>query len=142
MVILVQEPTERVLDQSLYGGYFLHRNANPYGNGMAIFTTSGAIARKFQTPTCQELQQLGGCAYNTVAMVAHIHCKDATLPRHKIHTPSQHIKAVDDVVFQRFPLHSQVFQFILNGCSATDTWIRGEVSPQRLQTFVLHFHCF
>ena len=24
-------------------------NANPYGNGTAIFTTSGAIARKFQT---------------------------------------------------------------------------------------------
>lgn len=24
-------------------------NSNPYGNGTAIFTTSGAVARKFQT---------------------------------------------------------------------------------------------
>ena len=24
-------------------------NDNPYGNGTAIFTTSGAVARKFQT---------------------------------------------------------------------------------------------
>jgi acyl-CoA reductase-like NAD-dependent aldehyde dehydrogenase len=34
-------------------------NANPYGNGAAIFTRSGAAARKFQTEA--EAGQVGPC---------------------------------------------------------------------------------
>ena len=61
--------------------------------------------------------------------------------RHKVSAPSQHVKTVHDVVFQRLPLHSQALGLLLDGCPAGDTRIRGELCSQRLQTLVLYIHC-
>ena len=45
-------------------------NANPYGNGCAIFTTSGAAARKFQSEI-------------DVGQVTYAHIIYHTIPQHK-----------------------------------------------------------